>query len=509
MAVDTYGSNDGSLAGMDPTTSLAQKRTLLAPDGTSSTQPISPESSLTPRPANDAGTGSTLPKIAALPPLPPPPPDPNAPYTAPTGQTFVGGTQTTDPKTGNVTQNGALGYGYVPGSGNGLIDLGGGNVAPAVSGQSTMTILPPTLPPDYAPMGMKIGDVTAAGKITGWNELGGPIYDKSSTNAAVPDPFAHTWDGLQAGDLAAQGFSSDPFNTPGHTIAGSTPTAQEMIDLFKSRLTSAPSAANGTPAKSPFAAPTGPASGVGTPSSGVGSSLPGSSQAGAGGLPSFGPGNDLRASLIGPNASGRLTDLQSLVDQANKGVSGIDRVKNAQDMFNTFASSTTPAYEAALRSATQRGAASGTLGSGMLNTSYGDLAHNRALELDNQKNALIQDALSQSVNDALNKQRALAGMEGQIYGQEAGNRGELRTERGYQTSQEQDAFNRALEQFLVQQQAQNQAFNQGLSLLGGASAGNPGSTIGNIANGMQGLDPQTIAYLSQILGKNSVQPTAG
>lgn len=410
-------------------------------------------------------------------------PQGSTPYTNPTtGQTFVGGTQTVDPTTGQVTNPGALGYGYVPGSGNGLIDLGGGNAAPTVSGQSAMTILPPTLPPDYSPMGMHIGDVTAAGRITGWNELGGPIYDKSVTNAAAPDPFAHTWDGLQAGDLAAQGFSNDPFNTPGHTIAGQTPTAQEMIDLFRSRLTSAGSAANGTPTQSPLTAPTGPA--TGTPSSGVGSSLP---MAGAPGVPASNPGAPLTPPSAGAGVGlSQVTPDNALTNFLISPNNTVDRVKLAQDSLkSTIDNILNPQFQADLQDTNRFSFGAGRGVSGLNRTRLGNVQSDYERQKANLSNTLLNNATNGSIEDlyrnigiAQQQQGFQAGQQGTAFGQNL-------ALQSLSDQEKQQAFGQALQQLLAGSQGDPSQIALVLSQIFGAQAGQAGQSASNYVSSQQ------------------------
>jgi len=76
-----------------------------------------------------------------------------------------------------------------------------------------------------------------------------------------------------------------------------------------------------------------------------------------------------------------------------------NRLQLATTAFDTFAKSTDPAYQADLRSATQAAAGKGTIGSGGLRTTYGDLANQRALALDTEKENLINSATTGTIAD--------------------------------------------------------------------------------------------------------------
>lgn len=80
--------------------------------------------------------------------------------------------------------------------------------------------------------------------------------------------------------------------------------------------------------------------------------------------------------------------------------SPVDRVKLAQEAFDTFAKSSDPYYQKTLRDATSSAAAGGRLGSGMLRTSLGDAASNRQLQLDAERDRLINAATEGSITDA-------------------------------------------------------------------------------------------------------------
>lgn len=110
-----------------------------------------------------------------------------------------------------------------------------------------------------------------------------------------------------------------------------------------------------------------------------------------------------------------------------------DRFKLAQDRFATFANSSEPAYQAALRDANRMGAAQGRLGSGDLRTSFGDLALNRSRDLMNSRDNLFQNALEGTIGDTWN------GI------------GLAERQQSFQNQQQRDAFERMLQQFYAGQ----------------------------------------------------------
>lgn len=161
-----------------------------------------------------------------------------------------------------------------------------------------------------------------------------------------------------------------------------------------------------------------------------------------------------------------------------------DRMALAKDYFNQFQEATNPAYEQGLRVATQHAAANGRLHSGMLTTDYGNLAESRARDLDLLQRGLLTDATQGSIQDAANA------------------RGELRTERGYQNDQSQQAINNAIQQYILQMQIGNAQSAAG-------QAGNPaGAILGASGNAQAGAD-QTYAAIAQYLSQLAQQRAAG
>ncbi len=72
-----------------------------------------------------------------------------------------------------------------------------------------------------------------------------------------------------------------------------------------------------------------------------------------------------------------------------------DPVQMAQQAFQTFQAASQPAYDKALRDATQQAAGAGQLGSGQLRSSLGDVAQQQQLALDTEQQTLLQNALQQ------------------------------------------------------------------------------------------------------------------
>lgn len=93
----------------------------------------------------------------------------------------------------------------------------------------------------------------------------------------------------------------------------------------------------------------------------------------------------------------------TLLNQVSGLANSPDRFDLAKQAFGTFASQTDPYFQADLRAGTDAAAGGGTLGSGMLNTSLGNITDTRALQLQGERDTLFQNALSQTLQDALNR----------------------------------------------------------------------------------------------------------
>jgi hypothetical protein len=143
-----------------------------------------------------------------------------------------------------------------------------------------------------------------------------------------------------------------------------------------------------------------------------------------------------------------------------------------------------------MRAATQMAAANGRLGSGMLSTTYGDLALNRTRDLQNAQNTYLTNALEGTINDRYRTNDALSGLENQQYGQGVQGRSEVRGERGYQYGLSQDAIGNAERQRLFEEQLQQGEFGRNQSVLDDmialGYANSPGPTYLGASDQVQG-----------------------
>jgi hypothetical protein len=240
---------------------------------------------------------------------------------------------------------------------------------------------------------------------------------------------------------------------------------------------------------------------------GGGAPVPGSSGKGDGTAPGAGgpytPGSVAIGSTILPNADPRLTNLRSMLDSAAGSLGSVDRGKLSSDIYSQIADASAPQYQADLRAAKRAGWSNGQGGSSMERDLYRNTFTTRQEQLDNLKRGLVNDATSGSIADQFGKVGALSGLEGQAYGEGADTNNQLRTERGYQGSQEEQAFQRALEQYRQEQDDVANRFSRGVTLTQLGDAGNPSSYLMQLAQ-QYNVDPSTIAALAASSGRASV-----
>lgn len=174
------------------------------------------------------------------------------------------------------------------------------------------------------------------------------------------------------------------------------------------------------------------------------------------------PQNDLRGTQIAPTS--------------------VNRLQFAKDKFAQFQSDLAPQIEAQRRGLLKNGAAMGRIGSGMLRTSFGDLASELNRQSLNEQNRLFTGAAESSVNDDANA------------------RNELRGERTYQNAMEGDAFNRARQERMDQEDLLNSSFGRALQRGQFGYGGNPASFVGGVAQDQQARADQGAQSFVTALG---------
>jgi hypothetical protein len=147
---------------------------------------------------------------------------------------------------------------------------------------------------------------------------------------------------------------------------------------------------------------------------------------------------------------------------------GTDRFKIAQDRYNASVAASNPQYEADLRDATRMAAATGTIGSGSLNTSLGNIENTRQNTLAAQQSGFLNDALTGSIEDAYRnigiaqqQQGVQIGQQNTAFGQQVTVQQLMDSEQGQQWAEQLQAlgFNAAQ----IQQMFENAVKTQQLS----------------------------------------------
>lgn len=148
--------------------------------------------------------------------------------------------------------------------------------------------------------------------------------------------------------------------------------------------------------------------------------------------------------VVNPEDSARLGRYRSLTDASVEGLQGPSRTELARTALDDFRTSEGRAGDAAFRRATQLAAAKGGLGSGMLTSSYGDVATQIGERELAYENELARSVAEGDIGDRFRRLDVTAGLEGGVSAEEAARRGELRGERGYATGIAEGNINRRL-----------------------------------------------------------------
>jgi hypothetical protein len=154
----------------------------------------------------------------------------------------------------------------------------------------------------------------------------------------------------------------------------------------------------------------------------------------------FGPGRDLQSSVIAPDATAP------------------DRAAMAKTLLADFDKSTADAQREDYRAVGQHAASLGRLGMGQTAQDVQEVGRKHLTDRATLAAKLAYDTSGQSIDDARY------------------NRGEMRTERGYQTGQAQTAIDRAVQQAQLEEQIRNGTFNRGMGLAEFGRTGNPAGT---------------------------------
>ena len=178
-----------------------------------------------------------------------------------------------------------------------------------------------------------------------------------------------------------------------------------------------------------------------------------------------------------------------------------DRFKVAQSELENWNKTSDPQFQADLRDAMRKAAAGGALGSGMLQTSLGDITANRELQRQGMGTSFLNNALTGSIQDAKDR-AALA-----------------ERQQGFQADQQRTAFGQGVTEAQLNEALTNGAFQRALQQLVAGSNGNPadiqlalssifGNQGANASNALGGLiqnktantgNTANTSYLAQLL----------
>ena len=186
-----------------------------------------------------------------------------------------------------------------------------------------------------------------------------------------------------------------------------------------------------------------------------------------------------------------------------------NRFKVAQDELANWNKTSDPQFQADLRDAMRKAAAGGALGSGMLQTSLGDITANRELQRQGMGTSFLNNALTGSIQDAKDR-TALA-----------------ERQQGFQADQQRTAFGQGVTEAQLNEALTSGAFQRALQQLVAGSSGNPadiqlalsqifGNQAGTASDALGGLiqnktantgNAGTMGYLEQLLA--ALQKTGG
>lgn len=151
----------------------------------------------------------------------------------------------------------------------------------------------------------------------------------------------------------------------------------------------------------------------------------------------FGPGHDFQSSVIAPPANAP------------------DRTAMAQATLANFDKATADQQREDYRNVGQQASSLGRLGLGQTAQDVQEVARKHLTDRATLETQLAAQTSDQAIQDAIN------------------NRGELRTERGFQTGQAQTAIDRQIQQAQLEEALKNGQFQRGISLGQYGKSGNP------------------------------------
>lgn len=181
----------------------------------------------------------------------------------------------------------------------------------------------------------------------------------------------------------------------------------------------------------------------------------------------FGPDKNLIGQQISPTTDPRLRRMQGLTNQAALSLSSAPNLQEAAlQRFEGLRSASEPQYQQALQDVGRRAASLGRVGAGMTTSELGDLTLQREKYLGDVQKQLAGETAMQEESNRLARLYGLSGLEGQLYGQGAGERSELRGERDYQYGLERQGLEDQIRQRLMEESLTQGQWGRQMGLAG-------------------------------------------
>lgn len=198
------------------------------------------------------------------------------------------------------------------------------------------------------------------------------------------------------------------------------------------------------------------------------------------------------ASGMGNVAQTAVTPENALTNSMLARAPGADRFKIAQDQYKAAEEASAPQYEADLRRAMRLAAAGGSLGSGKLQTSIGDIAQNRDIANRSNRTNLLSEALKGTIGDQFQDV------------------GIAERQQAFQKGQQEQAFGNEVTQASLQEALKSGDFSRALQMLTAGSTNNPSDTalaLSQIFGGQSSAAGASLAQLLSGMGQKNATPT--
>lgn len=309
-------------------------------------------------------------------------------------------------------------------------------------------------------------------------------YDKNRANGGQSALYQQSWDrfnidaapaGLPVGANAGNWTAKDPAEQErllAGQAAGTVPTGMSPVPVG-----GATGGQTGSPvpptATVPTAAPVGGTATTTAPP--MVNNAPGGASSGAGASSAAGAPGVSTAAATTP-----FTANDNFLNQIISRAPTADRFKIAQEQYDTAVKASDPQYQADLRDAMRKAAAGGALGSGMLNTSLGDISRVRQNTLDTQRTGFLDEALKGTIGDSF------------------GDAGIAQQQQGFQAGRSDTAFNQGVTEAQLKDTLTNSSFGRALQQLVVGQGGSPADalmTLSAILSGQAGEAGQSLTDL--------------